>query len=93
MEPDIDGVAVVSGLPAGSVSRTFTVTGTSTARLNSTVQIRVTSDPTGQIGLTGSLETITVGLGTGKMRNSFNYHRKQTLFLSLFDYFFEFTLL
>ena len=70
MEPDIDGVVVVSGLPAGSVldNSKLTVTGTliSGPPLNSTVQVRVTSDPTDWMGLTESLKTITVGVGTGK---------------------------
>ena len=33
--------------PAGPEHTVFTVTGTSTAALNSTLQLRVTSDPTG----------------------------------------------
>ena len=45
--------------PSGPVHTVFTVTGTSTAGLNSTVQFRVTLDPTGQMGLTGSLVMVT----------------------------------
>ena len=50
MEPDIDGVVVVSGLPAGSVldSSTVTFSGISTSDplFNITmVQVRVTLDP------------------------------------------------
>ena len=43
--------------PAGPVHIVFTVTGTSTDGLNSTVQVRVTSDPTGRTGLVLSLVT------------------------------------
>ena len=61
-------VVVVVGesvTPFGPVHTVFTVTGTSTVELNSTVQVRVTSDPTGRIGLTRSLEmATTIGLGT-----------------------------
>ena len=65
MEPEIDGVVIVSGLPAGSLNSMFTVTGTSTAGLNSTMQNRGTLDPTGRMGLIGSLVTVTeVGAGT-----------------------------
>ena len=46
----------------------FTVTGTSTAVLNSTVQVRVTSDPTGRMGLDLLLVTVTeVITGTEKL--------------------------
>ena len=66
MELDTDAEEIINDLPAGSISRTFTVTGTSTAGLNSTVQVKVTSDPTGRMGLTGLLVTVTkVGTGTG----------------------------
>ena len=37
--------------PCGVVNAVFTVTGTSTAGLNSTAQVRVTLDPKGGIGL------------------------------------------
>ena len=47
---------------SGPVHVVFTFTGTSTAGLNSTMQVRVTSDPSGQIGLTGSL-VITMEIG------------------------------
>ena len=63
----ITGVVGDSVTPSGPVHTVFTVTrsGTTTAGLNSTVQVRVTSDPTGRIGLTGSLEmATTIGLGT-----------------------------
>ena len=56
--------------PAGLVNTVFTVTGTSTAGLNSrvTVQVRVTSDPKGGIGLGMLLDSITeVGAGTAKL--------------------------
>ena len=42
----------------GPVHAVVTVTGAFTAGVISTVQIRVTSDPTGRMGLTGSLVTI-----------------------------------
>ena len=62
----ITGCAVLVFInPFGPVHTVLTVTGTSTAGLNSTVQVRVTSDPTGWIGLIGSLVTVTeVGAGT-----------------------------
>ena len=58
-------VVLVIVNPAGSISTVFTVIGTSTTGLNSTVQVRVTSsDPKGGIGL-GTLDNITeVGAGT-----------------------------
>ena len=37
--------------PCGVVNAVFTVTGTSTAGLNITVQVTVISDPTGRMGL------------------------------------------
>ena len=50
---------------SGPVHTVFTVTGTSTDGFNFTVQVRVTlADPTGWTGLTGSLNTITMGTGT-----------------------------
>ena len=62
----ITGCAVLVVInPFGPVHTVLTVTRTSTAGLNSTVQVRVTSDPTGRIGLTGSLVTVTEdGAGT-----------------------------
>jgi hypothetical protein len=43
----------------------LTVTGTSTAGLNSTAQVRVTSDPKGGMGLGMLLDSVTeVGAGT-----------------------------
>ena len=59
------GVVEESVTPAGPVHSVFTVTRTFTTGLNSTVQVRVTVDPTGRMGLTGSLVTVTeVGAGT-----------------------------
>ena len=52
-------VLVVILNPAGPVHTVVTVTGMSTAGFNSTVQVRVTADPTGRIGLTGELVTVT----------------------------------
>ena len=67
MELDTDAEEIINDLPAGSISRTFTVTGTSTAGLNSTVQVRVTYDPRARMGLIRSLVTIIeVGDGTGR---------------------------
>ena len=56
--------------PAGPVHTVFTVTGTSTAGLNSTVHVRVTLGNTkGCMGLTGSLVIVTeFGGGTGEQR-------------------------
>ena len=52
---------------AGVVNTVFTATETSTAGLNSTAQVRVTSDPNGGIGL-GILDNATeVGAGTAKL--------------------------
>ena len=51
--------------PLGPLYSVFTVTGTSTTGLNSTVHVRVTADPIGRMGLTGSLvRTIETGFGT-----------------------------
>ena len=62
----ITGVVEESVTSSGPVHTVFTVTGTSTAGLKPTVQVRVTSDPTGQMGLTGSLVTVKeYGAGTG----------------------------
>ena len=62
----IAGVVGESVTPSGPVHTVFTITGTSTAGLNSTVQVRVTFDLTGRTGLTGLLVTLTeVGTGTG----------------------------
>ena len=55
--------------PAGPLYAVVTVTGTFTNVLSSTLQvmIRIISDPTGQVGLTGALVTFTdVGGGTAK---------------------------
>ena len=61
----ITGVLGESVTPSGPVNSVFTFSGTSTPGLNSTVQVRVTSDPT-WMGLTGMLVTVTeVGAGTG----------------------------
>ena len=62
----ITGCAVLVVMdPSGLVNTVFTVTGASTAGLNSTVQVRVTVDPKGGIGLGMLLDSITeVGAGT-----------------------------
>jgi hypothetical protein len=56
------------GNPASVVNTVFTATGTSTAGLNSTAQVRVTSDPKeGGIGLRILLDNITeIGAGTAQ---------------------------
>ena len=51
--------------PAGVVNTVFTVTGTFTAELSSTAQVRVISDPKGGMGLGMLLDSVTeVGAGT-----------------------------
>lgn len=62
--------------PAGPVHTVTTVTGISTIGLNSTAQVTVTSDPTGRIGLSGTLVTVTdVGDGTDEKELIINkYH-------------------
>ena len=62
----ITGCAILVVIsPAGTVHNVVTVTGKSTIGLNSTVQVKVTADPTGRIGLSGTLVTLTdVGEGT-----------------------------
>ena len=74
----ITGVVGESVTLSGPVHTVFTVTGTSTAGLNSTVQVRVTSDPTGRMGLTGLLVTFTeVGAETAWRQEEMeieNYH-------------------
>ena len=55
--------------PSGVANTVFTVTGTSTAELNSTAQVRATSDPKGGMGLGMLLDNDTeVGAGTAKLR-------------------------
>ena len=49
-------------LPSGPVHSVFTVTGTSTAELNSTVQVRVTLEPA--ITPSGAMIITPVGAGT-----------------------------
>ena len=54
--------------PVGVVNTVFTITGISTAGVNSTVQVRVTVDPKGGIGLGMLLDSVTeVGAGTAKL--------------------------
>ena len=66
----ITGCAVLARVnPSGAVNAVFTVTGTSTDVFDSTVtvQVRVTSDPKGGIGLGMLLDSVTeVGAGTAK---------------------------
>ena len=54
--------------PCDGVNTVLTVTGTFTAGLNSTAQVRVTSDPKGGMGLGMLLDSTTeVGAGTAKL--------------------------
>ena len=56
------------GTPSSVINTVFTVTETSTAGLNSTAQVRVTSDPKGGMGLGMLLDNATeVGAGTEKL--------------------------
>ena len=55
----ITGVVGESVTPFGPVHAVLTFTGTFTAGLNSTVQVRVISDPTGRMGLTRLLMAVT----------------------------------
>ena len=63
MDPDTDGVVVVSGLSTGSVlnSSKFTFNGISISDplVDNTVHTRVTLDPKGGMGLAMLLNTIT----------------------------------
>ena len=53
--------------PSSVVNTVLTVTGTSTAGLNSTAQVRVTLDPKGGMGLGMLLDSIAeIGAGTAK---------------------------
>ena len=65
----ITGCAMLVDMnPSGVVNTVLTVTGTSiTAGLNSTAQVRVTSDPKGGMGLGMLLDSVTVGAGTAKL--------------------------
>ena len=67
----ITGCAVLVRMnPSSVVNTVLTVTGTSTAGLNSTAQVRVTSDPKGGMGLGMLLDSVTeVGAGTALQDN------------------------
>ena len=67
----ITGCAVLGIVnPSSVVHSVLTVTGTSTAGLNSTAQVRVTSDPKGGMGLGMLLDSVTeVGAGTALQDN------------------------
>ena len=69
----ITGCAVVVVInPAGVVHTVVTVTETFTAGLNITVQVRVTSDPTGRIGEAGTLVIFTeFGAGAVAYRDAY----------------------
>jgi hypothetical protein len=54
--------------PAGPVHSVTTVTAISTIGLNSTAQVTVVADPTGRIGLSGTLVTVTDVGGTAKKK-------------------------
>ena len=62
----ITGSVGESVTPSGPVHTVFTVTGTSTAGSKSTVQVRVTADPTAMVPLL--MVTVEVGTG-GKYEN------------------------
>ena len=57
--------------PAGPVHSVTTVTGISTTGHNSTAQVTLTADPTGRIGLSGTLVTVT-DVGDGTKGNKIN---------------------
>ena len=70
MLPAIACAVLVVLNPAGPVHTVFTVTGTSTAGLNSTVQVRVTLDPIGKTGLSEFVVIVTeLGAGTRRIVN------------------------
>ena len=69
MFPAIACAVLVVLNPAGPVHTMFTVTGTSTAGLNSTVQVRVTLDPIGKTGLSEFVVIVTE-LGAGTIYNN-----------------------
>ena len=59
------GCAVLVALkPSGPLHTVFTVTGTSTNGLNSTVQVKKMEDPTGRTGLGTSLVIVADNSGT-----------------------------
>jgi hypothetical protein len=75
----ITGCAVLVRMnPSGVVNNVFIIIGTSTAGLNSTAQVRVTSDPKGGMGLGMLLDSVTeVGTGTGLQ----NYDRNEAIII------------
>jgi hypothetical protein len=67
--------------PSFVINAVFTDTGTSTTELNSTAQVRVTSDPKGGIGLEMLLDSNTeVGAGTAKLDDRNNIRPMSTHF-------------
>ena len=74
----LTGTAVVIFInPAGPVHTVVTFTGTSTAGLNITVQVRVISEGAGQIGLAGLLVMLTeVGAGTAENNVHYCYYQQ-----------------
>jgi hypothetical protein len=73
-----ESVTRVIVTPIGPVNSAVTVTGTSTDRLKSTVQVRVTVALRGRIGLAGVLVIITVGFGTGAGKKSWKIRNAYT---------------
>ena len=74
MLPITDCAVAVVINPAGPVHTVVTVTETSTAGLNITVQVRVTADSTGRIGEAGILEIFTeFGAGAVACRDASSY--------------------
>ena len=72
-------LVVVTVVKAGPVHTVFTVTGTFTAELNSTVQVRLGEDPA-IIASTGGVTTTKVGAGTEGIFTLFIYnYRVSTL--------------
>ena len=66
---------LVRGNPSSVINTVFTVTETSTAGLNSTAQVRVTSDPKGGMGLGMLLDNATeVGAGTANYDRQLKVH-------------------
>ena len=60
----------VNTVPAGPVHTVFTITGTSIAELNSTVQVRLWEDPTNAVP--GYVTLTEVGVGTVAHKNHNN---------------------
>lgn len=64
---------------AGPLHTVFTVTGISTAGLNSTVQVRVTADPIGRMGLGILLDILRDGAETVNKKITHNKYEQMQL--------------